>query len=219
MSMINTYKKYDDLVNLVRNEVGYDDKVEITFTQPINIRVNSSKIKNTKNIKVKLFVSDNGILAYTFYKKSGFAFESEWVDKIKSLEVVKRNADEEKNNKISQLINLINSMDENVWPDVQKEVKSGNYRLLNNHHTKNLKTANIKKIFNSFNYNRIVEAFENKKNLVVCESTSKRDHKVEMVVSSDGTIKAWYSSEFSGMMNGDYYILVNPNKALFVERD
>jgi hypothetical protein len=35
----------------------------------------------------------------------------------------------------------------------------------------------------------------------------------------DGVFRAWYSSEYAGCGNGQYYILINPHYASFMEPD
>lgn len=46
----------------------------------------------------------------------------------------------------------------------------------------------------------------------------KRDTSFE-VTGAIPNIRAWYSSEYAGCANGDYYILLSPTHALFCERD
>ena len=38
-------------------------------------------------------------------------------------------------------------------------------------------------------------------------------------IGKDGVFRAWFSSEYKGCGNGDYYLLINPTQAIFVEKD
>jgi len=48
---------------------------------------------------------------------------------------------------------------------------------------------------------------------------TKRDYSVRTRVGGDGKLEAFFSSEYAGCGNGDYYILINPTTALYVETD
>lgn len=221
--MANTKYTYEDLVQIAKK--SNNTKVYIFFSEPVRVRINKRNVKYKSDMEVKLFVSDENILAYTYHKRTGFAFEYNWIDKIKEVVVPDKETEDKinekinKDKKINQLINLMKKTKDYVWPEVQNEVLSGEYKIIVNHYTKNIKTANIKKIFSKTDYNRIKDAIENKKNMSVRTSTSKRDHSIEIKVLDDGTVRGWYSSEYSGMLNGDYYLLLTPEKALYVETD
>lgn len=46
-----------------------------------------------------------------------------------------------------------------------------------------------------------------------------RDYSVELKYTPNGILAGFFSSEYSGCGNGDYYLLVNATTAIFIERD
>lgn len=46
-----------------------------------------------------------------------------------------------------------------------------------------------------------------------------RDYTIEVQPLLDGSVKAYFSSEYAGCGNGDYYLLISPTKAIFYESD
>ncbi len=46
-----------------------------------------------------------------------------------------------------------------------------------------------------------------------------RDLSLSVKPQPDGSVLAWFQSEFMGCGNGDYYLLINPTTAIFCERD
>lgn len=46
-----------------------------------------------------------------------------------------------------------------------------------------------------------------------------RDYSVELSYSPNGVFQGFFSSEYSGYGNGDYYLLVNEDTAIFIEKD
>lgn len=46
-----------------------------------------------------------------------------------------------------------------------------------------------------------------------------RDFSVSINLYNDGSVQAWFSSEYAGCANGDYYLLLNPTTAIFYEKD
>lgn len=85
--------------------------------------------------------------------------------------------------------------------------------------TGRLKTRNITGLFNEAVLKELQEAIELKKNYGYGKRGTKRDYSVRTKICDDGVFRAWFSSEYAGCGNGDYYILINPTTALFVETD
>ncbi len=46
-----------------------------------------------------------------------------------------------------------------------------------------------------------------------------RDVQVQVNICDNGTISAFFSAEYPGYHNGDYYLLLNPTTALFYQQD
>lgn len=66
------------------------------------------------------------------------------------------------------------------------------------------------------------EAFEKSKPFNWRHDTfhkSGRDISIEVKPMPDGSVNAWFSSEYMACGNGDYYLLINPTTAIFCEKD
>ena len=80
----------------------------------------------------------------------------------------------------------------------------------------------LKKLLGDREYSLLVNAFENKTNFTWSRnsySSKGRDLSISAKLCEDGIYRAWFSSEFSGCANGDYYLLISPNIAVYYERD
>lgn len=67
---------------------------------------------------------------------------------------------------------------------------------------------------------QIREAFEKKTSGEWLHTGIQRDMSIETRYDADtDNFRAWFSSEYAGCGNGDYYIMINPTVAVFVETD
>jgi hypothetical protein len=130
---------------------------------------------------------------------------------------------------MKQAKSLLNSLHPNAWPDVRAEleeaIKTGDFSktVLNYHEHQPINV--IRKI----KYNRdevakqIQDAFDNCKAFRWHQDTYRhtgRDLSIEVKPTEDGKgVRAWFSSEFMGCGNGDYFIMINPTTATSKERD
>jgi hypothetical protein len=62
-------------------------------------------------------------------------------------------------------------------------------------------------------------AFDQKKSLQYHRDGKRRDLSIETKLCEDGIFRAWYSSEYRGCANGDYYLVISPTQAIYYERD
>lgn len=85
-----------------------------------------------------------------------------------------------------------------------------------------LKFRNISSELNTTEKFMLNKAFENKEDFRWSRSArgaQGRDLSIETKLCDDGIFKAWFSSEYAGCGNGDYYLLLNPTTAIYYERD
>ena len=66
---------------------------------------------------------------------------------------------------------------------------------------------------------QVAIAFEQKKVFQYHRDGKRRDRSIETKLCEDGIFRAWYSSEYRGCANGDYYLMINPTQAFFYETD
>lgn len=124
---------------------------------------------------------------------------------------------------------ILNRIHPNAWQNLQeeyKEVVSGgdpSYDFIG-HFTGKLNFRNIKSLF-KYEQRQLAllkEAFENKTEFRWSRSASGhqgRDLSIHTKLGEDGVFRAWFSSEYPGCSNGDYYLLLNPTVAIYYERD
>ena len=172
---------------------------------------------------IKLFVSGTGVIAYLSgrQKRRGYSFPL--YQKIKEVIEVKKKVFTD----IDNAKTILKKIHPNVWPDIQEDMK----RIINGgeisqdfdwHYKGKLKFKNISSLLNSHEKNRLREAFENKTDYNWSKPTYHhrgRDLSLSTQVGEDGKFRAWFSSEYMGCGNGDYYLLLNPTTAIFYETD
>jgi hypothetical protein len=62
-------------------------------------------------------------------------------------------------------------------------------------------------------------AFDQKKVFQYHRDGKRRDRSIETKLCEDGIFRAWFSSEYRGCCNGDYYLVISPTQAIYYERD
>lgn len=66
---------------------------------------------------------------------------------------------------------------------------------------------------------QVKDAFEQKKSYQYHRDGKRRDLSIETKLCEDGIFRAWFSSEYRGCANGDYYLVISPTQAIYYERD
>ncbi len=118
--------------------------------------------------------------------------------------------------------NIIKKMHPNLWQDIVKEYNNGNMDPIGA--DCRYETRSIKGIFPSEELEILAEAIKYKQDYSFTKyyngcSPNGRDYTVEVRLMKDGNLHGWFSSEYKGTGNGDYYILINETQAVFVESD
>jgi hypothetical protein len=185
-------------------------KMLVELEQPIRVRINRRKEKWLSQMKVRFF-ENQGNLCYTFHLRTGFYVPYDMFQTIKRITIFPRADRAESNRKAaSQLMKKIHP---NAWSYMDEE------RVLQLVENYGSSTTNIKGKFPPHVHEALVDAFENKKDYSFKTCGKARDLSVSTKVGEDGVLRAWFSSEFAGCGNGDYWILLNPTTAAFKERD
>lgn len=208
----------------------------LTFKEPVFLTKAFSR-NSKKEFIVRFFISTNGVLCFAPNRKNirtGYAvrgtFDSMRINQLvdikehtsKSVEL----SQEERDKKEAQKV--LNRLHPNIWSNFKKELQgfiegteARPYFLENNGKAV---FRNIKSLFSEYEIKRIKEAMD-EGGEYSCSlsgtggSSSSRDRRVQVKKCEDGVIRAWFSSEYYGCGNGDYYLLINPTTALYIERD
>jgi hypothetical protein len=233
---------YELMKEMYENGARYN-KVRLTLKEPLVISRFSKKVKTNKRfdeqnrlvgysieripkISYDLYIKQSTSGVYCFSNRENcrrvYPLWSLGIDqsKIEKLEFIKKDKNidwDEKNRNY-----IVNNTHKNLWQSLVERLKQDDYKedyLIKNNSHGRIKTASMKSKFPAWVVNELNDAIENKKDFRYSIRGTKRDLSVEVKLGEDGNLHAWYSSEYSGCGNGDYYLLINPTTAVFCETD
>lgn len=195
--------------------------IRIAFNKPVSLPINRYKRKIFTELKARFFVS-GPMVCYTFHKRTGFPlFNYVMADDIVYFEIVSLAKEDKEKDRIKRALSLSKKIHPNAWSNLKKELQDKPLEALPD---SNLKPVNIlSRIKNrctaDYLKRSLAKAFENKEAFRWSQDGIKRDYSIETKLCPDGIFRAWFSSEYSGCGNGDYYLLINPVQAVFCETD
>ena len=124
---------------------------------------------------------------------------------------------------------ILNRLHENLWADIREgmdqtintDTPSSDFKY---HFNGKLKFKSMSTVMNKHGLELLKDAIENKKDYKWSNPSSAtngrgRDFRIECYTGGDGNYRAWFSSEYQGCLNGDYYLLLSPTTAVFYETD
>ena len=175
---------------------------------------------------IKLFVPTNGgAIGYLKGKAKRTGRYFPMYDTIQS--ITETTKQKKEYTAIGNAKTILNKIHANSWDELKQEMQD----IINGglpkesfdwHFTGQLKFRNISTLLNSHYKEKLIKAFKNKEEFSWHYRTSHhsgRDLTISTRVCEDGIFRAWFSSEFMGCGNGDYWLLLNPTTAIYYERD
>lgn len=202
------------------NDLPQGGKWRFVFNKLVRLQSNRRNKSAFLKEHIRLiFFSRGGELCYTSRGRTGFAFTQDQLDNLVAIHPVLPPTTEEMHKKIRQWAGRIHP---NAWSDLKSKMLADPQHYIDNCE---LVETNICSKFDWDDIEKIRQAFENKTTFSVRKDSSSdnerigRDLKAEGRVCDDGIFRAWFSSEFPGCLNGDYWLLINPTTAIFKERD
>lgn len=208
-------------MNAIAIETVTEEWVKANSEKRFTIKFENGTI--FKNIR--LFVGTFGSIGYLQgrQKRKGNYFPT--YDKIESIVEVTKTKKEFSSIDNAKII--LNKIHKNCWLDLQKTMQNvikGNEPELDFkwHFEGKLKFRNVASLLNDWDKKSLIEAFENKTEWRWSRSgrgNNGRDLSLSTQIGADGKFRAYFSSEFIGCGNGDYWLLLNPTTAIFYERD
>ena len=172
---------------------------------------------------IKFFISTCNTVGYLRgrEKRRGSVFPI--YNKIKEIKEVNKKVHTD----ISNAKTILKKIHPNVWDDLKNEM---NDVIKNNiigqdfewHFRGKLKIKTITKHLSLTERLQLKRAFENKERFSWRKYTyhrSGRDLSISTEIGEDGKFRAYFSSEYAGCGNGDYWLLLNPTTAIFYETD
>lgn len=178
-----------------------------------------------KLINIKLFVSTVDTIGFLTGRQKRRGYNFPIYDTIVDIKEVTKKKTVPTD--IGNAKTILKKIHPNVWEDIQEDMK----RIINGgeismdfdyHYTGPLKFRNISKLLTLTEQKNLREAFEQKKRFSWERRTTchlGRDFSISCEIGEDGKFRAWFSSEFMGCGNGDYWLLLNPTTAIYYEAD
>lgn len=173
---------------------------------------------------IKLFIGTTGGIGYLQgrQKRQGSYFPIyNTISEI--VEVTKK---KKEYNSIDNAKCILKKIHPNVWNSLKQEMKqviNGEFSQDFEWHFKGkLNFKNITQYLTEHEKQRLVEAFEQGKDFSWKRKTyhhAGRDLSISLERHTDGNLYAYFSSEYMGCGNGDYWLLLNPTTAIYYERD
>lgn len=175
---------------------------------------------------VKLFVATNGVQAYLKGKQKNYGRALPTHIELDKIEESTRTKKERTNIQCAQT--LLKKIHPNVWDELKIQLKEGiKTNVFDTNFTwhftdKLLRFKNISSLLSSYEQERLKDAFENKTQyswIKYASSNAGRDLRISCEPKEDGVFRCYFSSEYAGCGNGDYWLLINPTTAVFYEKD
>ena len=195
------------------------DRMVLTFSESVTMQYNSRK-RESKLVHVFRLFTDiaSGRLCNSLTGCSGWIMADHVLSRLISIEP------EPKKDLLSMVKKLANRIHQNAWYDLKEKLLAKPEEYLNNY---GYTVTNISGKFPDYVMQSIHKAFEEKSDYSYDaggyswghEKKTGRDLKVECKLCDDGIFRAWFSSEYPGCCNGDYWLLLNPTTAAFKEKD
>ncbi len=190
------------------------DKYALTFSEPVELQRNRRRTITSDRMEVHLFAG-GGAMAYSFYK-NGRILPSDVAAKITGISPVLRlDPAAEQALHRHEVTRLGVICHPNAWVEEREEMKNDPGKFKD----RGTNRVSMKKVFGEKVVKQLEAAFEQCEDFRYSLPGKQRDRSVSVTRQPDGSVRAWYSSEYAGNLNGDYYLLLNPHTASFKETD
>ena len=195
----------------------YETKFRVEFDRPMTLNTGRRTTIVATEATVRVFLHGETQLCYTFHKRTGYAFGCDHISFIECIEPIMPDAAAERDT--LRIKALANRIFPGTWDDLREKVTVDPDHYYRNY---GYTVTSITGKFRPYVLASIKEAFEKKEKYnyrMEANGHQGRSLSVEMKVCDDGIYRAWFTSEFPGCANGDYWLLLNPTTAAFKERD
>lgn len=208
-----TYEEIEEQVReLMRHPVyeSYYCEWFIRFSKPTMVRKNRKNTITEEYVKVRLFFSTKGDLAYTFYERSGFAVWDIEYTNIAAIGFIKdeKKIDKKQKQRRKQVEKLLEKRyDEHTWKTLTEKDIDYNYGT---------NIVYLKNFFDEQQLAELKEAFQKKEEKEwFSNSGVLTTRRMQTRLHSDGTFHAYlFSNPFQRKDSYEYKIL-NPDIATF----
>lgn len=235
---------YERMLSLYNENGSTKTPVKVVFKEPVVLtpfvgrtKINKEYDQNGRLVRYTLTRKPKKEYNLYLYKSSGgqicFSNKASRVKRIyshyvlfndnqvESIELINENI-KDVNPDIENRKYLLKNLHKNLWDNIRialEENRLSDIDLFRENAGLLFKKVSIKSIFPKWVIDNVKDAIENKRDFSYRMDGIKRDRSVEVKVDENGQLRAWYSSEFSGTVNGAYYLLINPTTAIFYHYD
>lgn len=210
---MDIFKRRDEISSKLKEVIerkGNDQFVKIFFSEPVDVpKFRKYDVQDV--IFRTVFNTSSGLYVNTRKSNRGWDFWGVMSGKLDKIDrIVLVDPKKPKSHSFADLRKKV--YDKETWTSLTEE--STDYFKFDGR----FKFRSISTIFPKYTLQEIELAFKEKKSGNWFKYGTKRDFSVETKYEN-GEFKAWFSSEYSGCGNGDYYLLLNPTTAVFCETD
>lgn len=236
---------YEKMVELYDAQKGKRNPIRVRFKEPIVLKPFCPRVKTNKKYDsdgmligytlgrkpkkeyiLYLYVSVGGTICFSnkatrvsnVYPNYVLFKDSE----VESMEILEKESKDDIDWDFKNRDYILNNLHENMWDNIKDRLRSKDFReegFLKENSGRKIKTASMKSIFPEWVLRNIKNAIETKSDYRYSRGGTRRDKSIEIKMCEDGILRGWYSSEYSGTGNGDYYLLINERTAIFCETD
>ena len=208
-------------VNWLREKQIMTAKIKVVFKTPQELPINRYKKKCFSVLIAKFFISANDFLCYAFHKRTGYRLfgyvRPEDIDYFDIMFVKKEDREAKRKVLAARLAKKIYP---NTWTTLRKQLEDEPLKALPDSNLKPISfISKFKKYKRDYIKEGLEKAFKNRSEYYYRQEGVKRTYSIEARLCDDGIYRAWFSSEYAGCANGDYYLIINPTQAVFCETD
>ena len=205
-----------EAVKALSEKVGRaQPKLTLHYKEPVILRVGKKRSPLTRVSGWFFEVTGNGLF-FRQGKRSGYRIELFQPEAIDRIEYTIENPAERELKEAVEAEAFFKKVqakryDETTWTALRVDSFPNGRKFYD-----------IRKTFDCEDLREIERAFRDKSKFRFrryADHKNGRDYSVSGALQEDGSYQAWFSSEYSGCGNGDYYALLNPTTAVFLETD
>lgn len=198
---------------------GWPLRVELSFAAPLTIHRNRRQRFEAAQMTAYCWLNQAGAPCYTLRRPSGFRLSFEMITQLQQMRLV---SPVPTSVQVAEMAKLANRLAPGAWEDLRVRLESEPAGVLASYGEPTV--TNVTRKIPSYVAQALRQAFaarsdyrwEHRSHGV---GNQGRTLRVETKLCEDGVFRAWFSSEYNGCANGDYWLLASPTTAILRERD
>lgn len=195
---------------------AYENRLRVCFNRPVEIATARRRKVRGEVLDVEFWVSSQGRLCYSRRRnrRTGYAV-SDYFPFNEAYQISLIPKGNEDALKLRQVQNLAGLIYPGTWPGLAQDLQQTPEKYTHHHPLR----VNITRKFPPHVIENLRQAFAERREYRYSLSGRKRDLTVSVQINDRGEVRGYFSSEFAGTGNGQYWLLVNPETAILQEED